>query len=73
VDDQEGRAGLAQWSRDARRRGRKLHLHAILKKHDAKNRFRNTERMERAAEEYQRAILSGVQRRDATMTATPRR
>jgi len=52
---------LAQWSKDARRRSRKLFLNAVNKAHDARNRLWDTEvRIEHAAEEYQRAILLGA-------------
>jgi hypothetical protein len=47
--------------RDARRRCMKLFLRAVRTNQDARNRFCDTEdRMERAAEEYRRAVLLGA-------------
>lgn len=59
--DDEVDTNLAQWSRAARQRSRKAILDMVGRKRQAKQLFCDTEdRVERTAEEYQRALLLGV-------------
>ena len=56
----DGRAEIAQWSKDARQRSRKAMLHQCRQRSRTERRlFDVEERMERAAQEYQRALLAG--------------
>jgi len=60
MDDHED-TKLGGWSKAARQRSRKAILHMVAKKRQAKQRLRDTEdKMEHAAEEYERARLLGA-------------